>query len=288
MYSAVTISGRRVSILPMKAEHKKIVLIGAKSQADSYLVAKRLVNILVTPTIQASELTLSEETDLLYLVRLMGLRNVCPFSFECPNPKCKKKADYSVDIRRFHRKAIRCGDESCACHLDSVQNYDLDKLCEDSNPRATADFSDIPENHLVLSPPQMTFTLEESGKEFSCAHLLAKDKSSVGQWLKNDDPEIVVKSLAKMVVDVDNTLGPITPKSNLKDREKTIMAALNDLTVYDLFDLRDKIEQNDGGVDSDVEITCTSCEQSTTVSIPMGASFFLPKRVASKTSSNRG
>jgi hypothetical protein len=291
MYSAITLTGRRVTIAPMKLAHTRIILAGQKDRTAAAHINRKLIEQLVTPRIDVSKLDISEETDFLYLIRLKSLKKALPFKYTCQDPDCKKVQEKMVDIRRFVRTPTQCSNPECKCHDFVGGQIELIEtlLRDDDSERGTVDFSEIPEDHLETHPPKLTFTLPESGAEVVCQLPKAKDKDQIGQWLKADDPEILAKSLSKMVIDINNTIAPIrkeTEKSKKSTRvDDAIIQALQDETLYDMFWLRDRLQEIDGGVDSNIDITCTECNLTTTIPMSMGTSFFLPRQVTSQISS---
>lgn len=289
-FSAITITGRRVEIDQLKAIHNKIILAGSKSIAESMQVARRLIDQLVSvpngPNIWYPNLWLSEETDLCYLIRLIGLRKDLYFKVSCTSRACGHTADYHIDIRRFRRHLIQCSNDKCPCHDPDINQYSLDLLCENDDPRGMVDWSSIPADHLEKHPPCLEWTLEESGTAVVAHPLYAKDKGDVGEWMRSNDSGIICKALAKQIVSID---GNKFDDSKPATRERAIVEALENLTSYDLFQLRDHIESVDGGVDSTVDIKCRECDNLMEVNVPMGSSFFLPRTPSkdSSTSSSR-
>jgi len=269
MQNFVTVTGRRVDIAPMTGDHEKIVIAGMKSANDSFHVGRRLISQLVSPTLIWEHLTLGEEVDLLYLIRLTSLRNICTFSSKCPS--CGKSEDYQVDIRNFRRVLFKCSDDECACHLPELCDYSLDELVQDSNVKNTVNWNSIPEDHLQKNPPKLEFLTEDGSNTVVTQFMLAKYQSEIGAWVQSESIDTVTKSLAKMVTSIDGVTD-----------EKTILTMLGKMTTWDRYGIRDFIAAKDGGVDNGVKTTCKKCGHTSEATVPMTASFFLRKLVRSK------
>jgi len=269
MHNFITVTGRRVDIAPMTGVHEKIVIAGMKSLQDSFQVGRRLFGQLVTPTPIWEHMYLGEEVDLLYLVRLASLRNMCVFSAKCPS--CGKSDDYQVDIRNFRRTPYKCSNEECPCHDPELNNYSREAVTQNSNPRATIDWSRIPEDHLVKFPTKRMFTTDDGNNKIVGRPMLAKFQAEIGSWMQSESLDIITNSIAKMVVSIDE----------IEDRDN-IEAILNTMTTWDRYQIRDYMADREGGVDNTVKITCTKCSAQSQATVPMSSSFFLRKQLRSK------
>jgi aspartate carbamoyltransferase regulatory subunit len=306
---AITVTGRRIRVKSMQTKHQKLILSGTKDMEKSFSISKDLIEACVEAVnpdalinkdchivqepglppsckLNYSKLSISEESDIMYLLRLQTLRNIVSFSFRCPNRRCKgnshKPVDYTADIRKFKRKLLKCGDMNCPCQ---TFDYDPDDLVKSNDPKEIVDFSSIPEDHMLTTPPIMTFTLEECGWTVKCKLMDAVDKPFIGKWLQADDDEVIVKSLVKAIVDINDVVANYKSPSKTLDKvlsEKLIYEALQEITQFDLMTIRDFIDSKTGGVDSDVDFKCIYCNESYEHSIPMASSFFLPKSMTSK------
>lgn len=266
MFPFVTVTGRRVSVERMVGKHERLVLLSQKSPTESVKIAPTLISLLVTPAVKISDLTIGEETDLLYLVRLVGLRNLLPFTYKCPG--CKQKHTYQVDIRGYRRRLFQCGDSACPCHDEEIRNYDLDKLKASEDPRAAADFSRVPEDHMEKTPPQMTFTLEDSGKSVECKFPVSNEKINLVSPIQNHSPDIINTALLQCVKSIDGIM----------DREKVAQILMEDISQFDRYAIRDYVDKFQGGVDNSIDVDCKVCGYSIEIEPPMDSSFFLPKQ----------
>jgi len=252
----------------MTGVQEKIVLAGAKSPQQALMVARKLIEQLIDPVPSMVDLTLGEEQDLLYLIRLASLRNLCYFSFQCPTKKCKHKSEHMLDIRRFKRKTRKCADLNCPCQVEMTDD-DVEELASSQDSRATWKHLDlIPEDHLKNFPPDMRITLEESGKVVECQPMLSRYKGEIGSLMMNEDKEILTQSLLKLVVSIDGVT-----------KQEELVKILDGLSSWDRVTIRDFVTSKEFGVDTEVRVTCPACDEVFDVDIPMTANFFLPRRV---------
>lgn len=277
MFEHITVTGRRVTIKKMTGREEQMLLRAVqggnssntksgrkKQRQQSSAVIRKLISTLVVeadPVIDHGELLIGEEFDLLYLIRLTSLGPLYSFRAKCPD--CGKVSEYVVDIRLMRRHLLECSDPACPCH--ELQSYNPEDVVDDGC--LSADFSRIPSGHADSSPPTLRFKLPISGLEAVCQLGTTGMKDTLGKWADESDSRIMTKSLAQMIVSLDG-----------ETQRRQIEEILDDLDSYDRFDLRDRLQDADPGVDNELEMTCPACETSFATDVEIGGNFFLPKR----------
>lgn len=265
----ITVTGRRVEISPMTGEEEKLLLRAAKNPKQKTNVNKQLISKLVEPTPIWEKLTVGEETDLLYLIRLYSVGKSMPLRLS----RSGRVQDFEVDIREFTRFALECGDPKCPCH-----NYVPVKTTEEflASDQLAVDLSEIPEGHYEANPPDMSLVLPRSGDKVTHRISLCEDKAVLGAWMEDMDPAVISKALAHLTVRIECKDGTVLTSDTPQDARaqyKYYMKAIQ----QDRLAVRDSINSFDCGLDTEVELFDPYSMNVFETRVDMDVPFWMPR-----------
>lgn len=256
----VTVTGRRVTIKPMTGEEERILLESSKNPKANRNANKEIISRLVSPVLDWNNLLLGEETDLLYLIRLVSLTE--KYEIRMTHGGCGY-GDYPIDIREFSRFALECASPECPCHkYCPVPNEELLKGTD-----LATDLSDIPEGHYETNPPELKVTLPVSGDVVSFRHALCSDKEKLGKWVSDKDSGMISKSLALLTTSISSL-----KETDLEAKYKYYLKA----TQLDRIAVRDAMQDASCGVDTEIIFYCKKCLEGVEARIEMDAPFWMP------------
>ena len=265
----ISVTGRRVWLNPIGGRQERKLLQAVKDE-KKYTATNQLLRecfVKAEPEItDFDKLSVGEETDLLFCLRLMSLGPTYEFRATCPDGHSR---DYQIDIRELRRFIQVCGDPSCSCHKLYAQ-YSKDEEFDKEWIRdgiLTADWTAISPDHLEINPPNYKWTLPISQFPVSIQLPQVKHKGKLGGWTDQLDIGVLSKSLALMTV----SLGQETIGSRIE-------AMYDDLLSIDRYWLRDRISDVEPGIDSEISVKCISCGIPFMSRAPLGSPFFMPKR----------
>ena len=304
-----TVRGRRVSIGRMFGRHHRRILLASKGVAhrkgkkeirtEDWGLNKWLLDELVleirpdgkTSKIKYSTLPNGEEVDLLYLCRLASLGRMLYFKYPCPS--CSTSIEANLDIaymKRFLQLPALDQDENHVAR--ALARYDPLKDIPDED--LAVDWSELPEDYVQVMDDahrDFTVTLPDSMEVWEFHLPMAKDKERLGNWVEEDDPELLELALSTMVMGANGVTYKTDHYEYKEGMLSELVQKLSALSTRDMLTLRDAIEAEDIGVDCEMQVRCAKnqggCGVVGTTAIHMGSAFFLPRKVDSKRSSER-
>jgi len=123
----------------------------------------------------------------------------------------------------------------------------------------------VPEDSLVKFKAGAPVTAEIDGKTISYRLTTGKDERKAAKFLRGQEQRLL-DLLSLRIVEIEGI------DTNRK------RAWLEELELSKYRDMLDAFDEQDGGLETTIEIECTHCGNTFEVDLPFGAEFFLPRR----------
>lgn len=111
-----------------------------------------------------------------------------------------------------------------------------------------------------------TFATQIGGKTVRYRHALGSDEERFEKLQEAEPDKASSCALRTRITEVEGLGG------------KDILAWLSKLSSEDAEDLRDEMDENDCGIDTETEVRCQKCGNVSLMDVPFGIGFFLPGR----------
>lgn len=159
--------------------------------------------------------------------------------------------DYAFDVR--------CTERSCGERIKWVL-----KLCD-------LPVKPLPEAAREALRGDRILTTTLKGKQVRFRLITGADEEKNRRIIRAQPERLYLAALAARVVSIEG----------VADVDR--MRWLEDLDLADTALLREKMDEQDGGVETDIEVECPACDTVQEVRLPFGPEFFLPKMTPRKT-----
>lgn len=155
-----------------------------------------------------------------------------------------------------------------ACRNPITDTVDLKTL-------RTQQLSDEARDRFVAGEPH-TATME-GGKKVLYKNLLTKDEVIIGRIEESRDITQRAASTIARIVAIEG-LGSSSPNGTVPARQLDIIKYCEDMTTGELEDLRIQMEENECGVDTEIELDCEKCFVTQAVDLPFDPMLFSGKK----------
>lgn len=267
----ITVTGRRIWLKPVDGNRERQVL---RTMKDTKAAAKVPSDVLrgcllrADPAIENyDELLIGEETDMLLCLRLLTFGPIFKVKATCPARPSGHMHDYQANLRTCRRDIQCCADPACPCHDLYARHCcieperELDWLQDEV---LTADWSEIPRDHLLVAPPVYRWKLPMSGAEAIVGFQRVKDKQPLGVMAQKLDERIMDATLARSLFSLNGEVKP-----------GLIAKWVEALDLIDKAWLREEIERVEPNVDQAISLTCETCGLNFSDTVPFGAQLFI-------------
>jgi len=121
---------------------------------------------------------------------------------------------------------------------------------------------------MKIAAGENRFELEFDGRLFVHKLLTGSDERRAGNILMKKRSELVTTSIAQRVIAIDDL-----------DRPAKIVSFLEDMDLDIQLELLDKLEDVDGGIETEFEVECPRCENEFRAPVPFeGEAFWMPRK----------
>lgn len=110
-----------------------------------------------------------------------------------------------------------------------------------------------------------TLEIQSFGKKVRFRLLVGEDEKKNLKLLRSKKDAIVLAALNLRIVSIEGVEDKLT--------------FLEALDMEPALDLRDAMDDADGGVDTDIQVICTHCDTQFDIRLPFGEEFYVPRRV---------
>lgn len=142
------------------------------------------------------------------------------------------------------------------------------KFCSETNSY-TVNLEELEVAHLTEDSKEFTTELPRDGSKVTFKLLTGKDEKRLKKIRKNNSGSMMTSYLLLRTVNIEDT----------GEGKKPMRGFLKGLSSYDRTHLRQKMDENDCGVDTTIEVVCPDCLAQFETDLPMDENFYLPSRV---------
>ena len=314
----ITITGRRVRIRKIEADHRRRLIIASKGvegrrgnvtvKTEDWEFHKWLIKDLVDDVttgretyIDYSKLGMGEERDLMLGIRLATYGRVFHMTFVCPH--CNHSNTPYLDpghMKRFLMQPTQdenaWPDHHCIEingkreHIANLLSQ-YDPVDDVADNKLSVDWSDLPTDYypFVMEHHRSWACDLVDAKMTARFHLpMARDKEAIAEFYTNEDPSFIESALSYMVTSIGEVKYAEDDGTITREKRAQLQARLRSLTSLDLLLIRDRIIDEDVGIDTLIHPICDKtnggCGAKFDTNIRMDADFFLPPRVSNSSS----